>query len=98
MFVYGVNQSGYDPKMTVISCASCTTTCLAPVAKILNDTYGIESGLMTTVHATTASQKNPRRHSKKDWRAGRAAAGNIIPSSTGAAKAVGKVSPRLREN
>ena len=95
MFVYGVNHLVYSPDMQVISCASCTTTCLAPIAKILHDTYGIESGLMTTVHATTASQKTLDGTSKKDWRAGRAAAGNIIPSSTGAAKAVGKVIPSL---
>ena len=95
MFVFGVNHPVYSPDMQVISCASCTTTCLAPIAKILNDTFGIDSGLMTTVHATTASQKTLDGTSKKDWRAGRAAAGNIIPSSTGAAKAVGKVIPAL---
>jgi glyceraldehyde 3-phosphate dehydrogenase len=95
MFVYGVNHNEYHREMQVVSCASCTTTCLAPIAKILNDTYGIESALMTTVHATTASQKTLDGTSKKDWRAGRAAAGNIIPSSTGAAKAVGKVIPML---
>lgn len=79
--------------MKVVSNASCTTNALAPVAKVLNDTWGIEEGLMTTVHATTASQKTVDGTSKKDWRGGRAAGDNIIPSSTGAAKAVGKVIP-----
>ena len=95
MFVMGVNNTSYDPSMNFVSNASCTTNCLAPVAKVLNDTWGIASGLMTTVHATTASQKTVDGSSKKDWRGGRAAAGNIIPSSTGAAKAVGKVIPSL---
>ncbi|MCL2563293.1 MAG: type I glyceraldehyde-3-phosphate dehydrogenase [Oscillospiraceae bacterium] len=95
MFVMGVNHKSYEPGMDVISNASCTTNCLAPIAKVLNDNFGMESGLMTTVHATTATQKTVDGVSAKDWRGGRAAAGNIIPSSTGAAKAVGKVIPAL---
>ncbi len=96
MFVYGVNQDKYDPAtMDVICSASCTTTCLAPVAKLINDTYGIESGLMTTVHSITSTQNTVDGSSNKDWRSGRAASGNIIPASTGAAKAVGKVIPEL---
>ena len=95
MFVMGVNQDAYSPEMTVVSNASCTTNCLAPVAKVLNDTFGIEDGLMTTIHAATATQKVVDGSSKKDWRGGRAAFGNIIPASTGAAKAVGKVIPAL---
>ena len=95
MFVMGVNQDKYTPDMQVVSNASCTTNCLAPLAKVINDNFGIVDGLMTTVHSTTATQKTVDGSSKKDWRGGRAASGNIIPSSTGAAKAVGKVIPEL---
>ncbi len=94
MFVCGVNTDTYAGQ-TIVSNASCTTNCLAPIAKVLNDSFGIETGLMTTVHSTTATQKTVDGPSRKDWRGGRAAAGNIIPSSTGAAKAVGKVIPEL---
>lgn len=96
MFVYGVNHKKYTKDMNIISNASCTTNCLAPVVKVLNDNFGLVEGLMTTVHATTATQKTVDGPSAKDWRGGRAAAGNIIPSSTGAAKAAAKVLPELK--
>ena len=95
MFVMGVNNTTYTPDMNIVSNASCTTNCLAPLAKVINDNFGIKEGLMTTVHSTTATQKTVDGASKKDWRGGRAASANIIPSSTGAAKAVGKVIPAL---
>ena len=95
MFVVGVNEKSYVKGTQFVSNASCTTNCLAPIAKVLNDNWGITDGLMTTVHSTTATQKTVDGVSMKDWRGGRAASGNIIPSSTGAAKAVGKVIPAL---
>ncbi len=95
LFVMGVNNTSYDPSMDFVSNASCTTNCLAPLAKVLHDEFGIVQGLMTTVHSITGTQKTVDGTSKKDWRGGRAASGNIIPSTTGAAKAVGKVIPAL---
>jgi glyceraldehyde 3-phosphate dehydrogenase len=95
MFVMGVNHKTYKSNMNVVSNASCTTNCLAPLAKVINENFGLKEGLMTTVHAVTATQKTLDGPSKKDWRGGRSACFNIIPSSTGAAKAVGKVIPEL---
>jgi len=95
MFVVGVNENTYDPKINILSNASCTTNCLAPLAKVINDKFGIVEALMTTVHAVTATQKTVDGPSGKDWRAGRGASQNIIPATTGAAKAVTKVIPSL---
>lgn len=95
MFVCGVNEKSYTKGTKIVSNASCTTNCLAPIAKVLNDKWGITDGLMTTLHSTTATQKTVDGPSMKDWRGGRAASGNIIPSSTGAAKAIGKIIPVL---
>ncbi|MBE7076295.1 MAG: type I glyceraldehyde-3-phosphate dehydrogenase [Clostridiales bacterium] len=95
-FVVGVNENTYDSSMDVVSNASCTTNCLAPLVKVIDDVYGIEEGLMSTIHSTTATQLTVDGVSKKDWRGGRSASANIIPSSTGAAKAVGEVLPHLK--
>ena len=96
LFVMGVNHTEWQPNQSIISNASCTTNCLAPVAKVINDNFGLKEGLMTTIHAVTISQPTVDGPSKKDWRAGRAAGVNIIPASTGAAKAVSKVIPALQ--
>ncbi|MBQ3494340.1 MAG: type I glyceraldehyde-3-phosphate dehydrogenase, partial [Clostridia bacterium] len=96
MFVMGVNHTNYTKDMNIVSNASCTTNCLAPLAKVIHDNFGIKDGLMTTVHSTTATQLTVDGSSKKDWRGGRSASVNIIPSSTGAAKAVGEVIPCLK--
>lgn len=96
MFVMGVNEDKYTSDMLIVSNASCTTNCVGPLVKVINDAFGVEEGLMTTVHATTATQLTVDGSSKKDWRGGRAASANIIPSSTGAAKAVGEIIPELK--
>jgi glyceraldehyde 3-phosphate dehydrogenase len=96
MFVMGVNNTAYTSDLDIVSNASCTTNCLAPLAKVLNDRFGITEGLMTTIHAATATQKTVDGPSKKEWRAGRSVIGNVIPASTGAASAVGQVIPELR--
>ena len=95
-FVYGVNHVGYTTDMHVVSNASCTTNCLAPLCKVLEDNFGIDQGLMSTIHSATAKQKVVDSRSMKDWRTGRSVFGNIIPSTTGAAKAVGLVIPSLQ--
>jgi glyceraldehyde 3-phosphate dehydrogenase len=95
MLVYGVNHESYNPSKAIVSAASCTTNCLAPVAKVLSDSFGIEEGLMTTIHAITASQSPVDSYSRKNMRLGRSIGDNIIPASTGAARAVGKVIPEL---
>lgn len=95
MFVVGANEKDYKPDLHIVSNASCTTNCLAPLAKVINDKFGIVEGLMTTVHSVTSTQRTVDGPSMKDWRGGRAASVNIIPSTTGAAKAVGKVLPSL---
>jgi len=95
-FVYGVNHENYTSDMTIVSAASCTTNCLAPMVKVLNDKWGVDSGLMTTIHASTGKQKTIDGRSNKDWRVGRSVYNNIIPTTTGAAKAVGKVIPEVK--
>ncbi len=96
-FIMGINHTGYSKDMSVVSNASCTTNCLAPICKVLEDNYGIEYGLMSTIHAATAKQKVVDSRSLKDWRTGRSAFGNLIPSTTGAAKAISLVIPSLKD-